>query len=58
MKMYTRGGFIVNIILLDQEFAKLESSFDLIEINTTATQEHIGEIEQSICTIKECGRVF
>ena len=44
---------MVNLILLDQEFDKLEGKLDLIEINTTTAREHVGEIERSICTIKE-----
>jgi len=47
---------MINLILVDQEFSKLELSFKLIEINTTAARKHIGEIEQSICAIKERGR--
>ena len=42
--MYAHGGFIVNIILMDQEFDKLESKLDLVEINTAAAREHVGEI--------------
>ena len=38
---------------MDQEFDKLELKLDLVEINTTATQEHVGEIEQNICNVKE-----
>ena len=56
--MYAQGDFIVNFILMDQEFAKLESSFDLVEINTTAAREHVGEIEQSIRTIKKRARAI
>ena len=48
LKLYARGGFVVNLIMMDGEFAKLESSFDLVEINTTAAREHVGEIERSI----------
>ena len=53
MKLYARGGFVVNLIMMDQEFATLESEFDIVEINTTAARKHVGEIEQSIRTIKE-----
>ena len=42
--------------MMDGEFAKLESSFDIVEINTTAAREHVGEIERSIRTIKERAR--
>ena len=56
IKLYARGGFTVNLIMMDQEFATLESTFDIVEINTTAAREHVGEIERSIRTIKERGR--
>jgi hypothetical protein len=45
MKLYARGGFVVNLIMMDQEFATLESEFDIVEINTTAARKHVGEIE-------------
>ena len=53
LKLYARGGFLVNLIMMDGEFSKLESSFDLVEINTTAAREHVGEIKRSVHTIKE-----
>ena len=46
----------MNLIMMDQVFATLESEFDIVEINTTAAREHVGEIERSIRTIKERGR--
>ena len=46
----------MNLIMIDGEFAKLELEFELVEINTTAACEHVGKIEQSICTIKEHGQ--
>jgi hypothetical protein len=30
MKLYARGGFIVNLIMMDGKFPTLESEFDLI----------------------------
>ena len=53
IQMYAKGGFVVNLVLMDQEFDKLEGKLDLVEINTTAAREHVGEIERSIRTIKE-----
>ena len=44
MILYAWGRFFVNLIMMDGEFAKLESSFDLVEINTTAAREHMGQI--------------
>jgi hypothetical protein len=37
----------------DQEFDKIEDKTDMVEINTTATREHVGKIECHIRTIKE-----
>jgi len=53
VKKYARGGFTVNLILMNQEFDKLDGALGLVEINTTAAREHVGEIEQDIRTLKE-----
>jgi hypothetical protein len=53
MKLYAQGGFVVKLIMMDGIFAKLELSFDLVEINTTAACDHEGKIEQSFHMIKE-----
>ena len=39
------GGFVVNLIMIDGKFDKLELSFELVKVNTTAAREHIGEIK-------------
>ena len=49
---------MVNVILMDQEFDKVESEVDLVQINTTAAREHVGEIERGIRIIKERARGF
>ena len=38
VRIYTRVGFMVNVILMDQEFDKIESDVDLVQINTTAAR--------------------
>jgi hypothetical protein len=43
---------------MDQEFDKVKEKIDLVEINTTAAREHIGEIKQFIRTIKEWSRAL
>ena len=53
VKLYARGGFIVNNILMDQEFDKVVDEVELVEVNTTAAPEHVGEIERCIRTVKE-----
>ncbi len=51
----------MKLIMMDQEFDKLEGviesidgSIGNIDINTIAACEHVGQIEQIICTTKEC----
>ncbi len=39
--------------MMDREFEKLEGLLGPIEINTTASREHVGEIERSNCVVKE-----
>ena len=33
---------MVNVILMDQDFDKVESEVELVQINTTAAREHVG----------------
>ncbi len=53
VKLYAHTGFIVRVIMMDQEFDKVEEACDMVEINTTAAREHVGEIKRFIRTIKE-----
>ena len=50
---YARGGFVVNLMLIDREFKKIRDVLPFVEANTTAAQEHVPEIERRIRTIKE-----
>ena len=50
---YARGGFVVNLALMDFEFEKIKDKLPLVEVNTTAAREHVPEIERHIRTIKE-----
>ena len=36
---------------MDQEFDKVVNEVELVEVNTTAAQEHVGEIERCIRTV-------
>ncbi len=61
--MYARGGFVVNMVLMDQDFEKLEGVVENIDgnienvaINTTALHKHVGEIKSNIYTTKEYAR--
>ncbi len=53
MNQYTRGGYVINLIMADQEFEKLEGLLGPVEINTTTSREHVGEIERGNCVVKE-----
>ena len=55
-QLYGRGGYVVNCILMDLEFEKVKDECPLVEINTTAAREHVGEAERGIRTIKERAR--
>ena len=53
MKLYAKNGFAVNVVMMDMEFEKVSDKIDNTEVNTTATREHIGEIERRIRVVKE-----
>jgi hypothetical protein len=48
LKVYARGGFVVQMMMMDMEFKKLVDLLPNVAINTTAAREHVGEIEQKI----------
>ena len=52
VNFYTRRGFFVNVILMDQEFDKIVDEVPKLEINTTAAREHVGDIERAIRTVE------
>ena len=56
MDLYSRGGFQVGTVLMDNEFEKLTNLVPIVKINTTAAKEHVPEIERRIRLIKERGR--
>jgi len=56
MKVYTRGSSVVQTMMMDMEFEKLADLLPNVIINTTAAQEHYGEIERKIRMIKERAR--
>ena len=55
VQLYARGGFTVRTCLMDQEFDKIADKVcnGLVEVNTAAAREHVGEIERAIRLIKE-----
>jgi hypothetical protein len=54
VRLYACTGFIVRIIVMDQEFNKVKDTCEMVKLNTTAARKHIGEIKCYIQTIKEC----
>jgi hypothetical protein len=56
MDLYSRGGFQVGSVLMDNEFEKLRNLVPVLTVNTTAAKEHVPEVERRIRLIKECGR--
>jgi hypothetical protein len=55
-KIYTAAGCIIQTVMMDMEFEKLKPLIPHVALNTTASQEHIREIEQKIRVIKEKAR--
>jgi hypothetical protein len=51
--VYARAGFTVQSILMDIEFEKVRDHVPMLDVNTTAASEHVGDIERHICLIKE-----
>jgi hypothetical protein len=54
-QIYARGGFRPRIALMDRQFEPLRGELAEIGIalNTTGTDEHVGDIERFVRTIKE-----
>ena len=46
----------MRVILMDMEFEKVRDHFALVEMNTTAAREHMGEIKRHILMAKERAR--
>jgi hypothetical protein len=44
--LYLKGVLNVRLELMDKEFDKIEDLVGLLETNTTAAREHVGEIER------------
>jgi hypothetical protein len=56
MDLYSRGGFTVGTVLMDNEFEKLRNLVPVLAVNTTAAKEHVPEVERRIRLIKERSR--
>ena len=53
LMMYARGGFIVNLALMDKEFDAIKEFVPFLEVKTVEAREHVGEIERDIQQIKD-----
>ncbi len=53
VRLYARAGFIVHIIMMDQEFDKVKDTCMMVKLITTTAREHAGEIKRYIQTITE-----
>jgi hypothetical protein len=58
VRLYAHTGFIVRVIMMDQEFDKVKDACNMVEINTTAARKHVGKIKCFIRTIKERSRAL
>ncbi len=48
----------MDLIMMDQEFEKLQEKLGVIEVNTTAACKHVGEIERSNRMVQEQSRAI
>ncbi|KAL7462751.1 hypothetical protein ACHAXS_003127 [Conticribra weissflogii] len=55
-KLYLKGGFHIRTFYMDGEFEKIKSHMPEVDVNTTGANEHVGEVERCIRTIKERAR--
>mgnify|MGYP003325905523 CR=1 FL=1 len=55
--LYSRAGFVCQTALMDGEFEKVKEKVrELIYVNTTAKNEHVGKIERKIRSTKDRAR--
>ena len=56
VNIYARGGFQVTTAMMDRAFAGLHDICNQLQVtlNTTSQDEHVGDVERYIRTIKEC----
>jgi len=54
--LYESHGFEVVNIQADMEFECLKNDVCPVKLNVTANDDHVGEVERFVRTIKECVR--
>ncbi|KAL7536751.1 hypothetical protein ACHAWF_005548 [Thalassiosira exigua] len=55
---YTRGGYTIGVIIMDQVFDKVTELIPQVECNNTAAKEHVTDIERQHRTIKKRARTM
>ena len=53
LELYSLGGFYVQTILMDMEFDKVKDIIPMVNINISAANEHVTDVEQRIHTMKK-----
>ena len=53
LMVYARGGFFVNLALMDKEFDKIKYIIPFLEVNITAARENVGKIERYLRGFQE-----
>ena len=53
IQLYSRAGFTLQTFLMDMEFEKLKHLLIMANINLSAPNEHVAELEKHIQTVKE-----
>ncbi|KAL7464347.1 hypothetical protein ACHAXS_004676 [Conticribra weissflogii] len=56
--LYARAGFVIQTILVDGQFEPLKNHLLNVVVNTTASSEHVGEVERCLRVIKERARAI
>ena len=59
-QVYIQQGFNITNILMDGQFTRIRGNLAELQINLNiiSNEEHVGEIEQLNCTVKELVRVI
>jgi hypothetical protein len=56
MELYTRSGFHVGTVLMDNGFEAIKNLVQILAINIKAAKEHVPEVRRGIRLINEQGR--
>ncbi|KAI2502776.1 Reverse transcriptase (RNA-dependent DNA polymerase) [Fragilaria crotonensis] len=53
LRLYADRGFRVRTLHVDHEFACVRNDISPVHLDVVAPDSHVGEIERSVCTVKE-----